>query len=183
MIDSGCYVGALDEIARDGLRAVVVGGALRALLVTTAFAFDPSHRTVADITAAELALDGYTRQDLVGACFTDDEPLGPRVAADDLAFGSIAPGDRIPAVVVFRAAPRDEDAMLVVCAAFDDDARGRPPATSGGAVSVLWGERGMITLRPAGTSRTTIALNQFDPAAVYAARDNPLNQRWSRGRS
>lgn len=105
------YTRGLDELRdwqTDTYKALLLKG--------SGYAPSKAHDYVADLTVAtnETALAGYARVTLAGAVRTIDD-TNNRIVYDcnDIAFGTIAAGDTITAMVVYKFVTSDADSILI----------------------------------------------------------------------
>lgn len=100
----------------DELRAFTTDTFEALLLNDAGYVPDKDHDYVADLTPGtnEISGAGYTRQTLGGKTRTIDDALN-RITYDcsDLGFGSIAAGENVEAVVVYRLVTNDADSILI----------------------------------------------------------------------
>jgi hypothetical protein len=129
--------------------------------------------------AHELDAVGYTRQPLENVrVVLDRRP--PFLDADDVDFGDLEVGERISGAVIFMKAEIDRGARLIAFCEFERDARGRPPATTGGPVTLEWSDTGFLSFRSAQTAVTARAA--LDVHAVYTQRHAPRRHDGGGGR-
>lgn len=110
-MSSGRYTRGLDELA------TWTSGTYRFLLLKGAgYTYSAAHDFVADLTPAsnETALSGYSRQTAGTKTRVIDDTLH-RITYDcaDPNFGSIAAGDTISAMVLYRFVTNDADSILI----------------------------------------------------------------------
>ena len=84
------------------------------LLVDDTYTFDRDHEFVDEVTAAELALSGYSRQVLGTKTRTVNNSLD-RIVYDcaDPNFGAIVVGGDVEAMILFRQITNDADSILI----------------------------------------------------------------------
>ena len=88
----------------------------KCLLVTSGYTPDRDHDYVDDVVPAsnEITGAGYTRQTVANAARTIDD-ANDRIVydADDFDFGSIAIGETVAGVVLYREVTNDSDSILI----------------------------------------------------------------------
>src|SRR5437867_3952138 len=141
-----CYVSGLEEIAK-ALNEPQAAD-LRVLLVRPTYRFTEMHRRVRDGTRSdpashELRVAGYRRQPVTGVTAVRDRS---RVGLDaaDVAFPSLAGGDTISGLVLYRDGGADSQSPPIAFYQFP-----RTP-TEGAPVIVEWAADGLLAFRRSG---------------------------------
>lgn len=103
---------------------------IKALLVQSSYTPNKDHNFVSDIVASEISVSGYSRQTLATKTVTEDD-TNDRVVfdADNPSFGSLAAGQTIGGVVIFKDTGSDATSPLLF---FNDTA---DTATNGNTVT------------------------------------------------
>lgn len=103
---------------------------IKAMLVQSSYTPNKDHNFVSDVVASEISVSGYSRQTLASKTLTEDD-TNDRVVYDaaDPAFGSLAAGQTIGGVVIFKDTGADGTSPLIF---FNDTA---DTATNGNTVT------------------------------------------------
>jgi hypothetical protein len=112
-------------------------------LVSTGYTFDPDHATVADVSASEIAVSGYSRATIASPTATHDDSNNRTVLdAADIVFSALGAGATIGGAVVFKRVG-GSDASTDPLIAFVDL---NDVATNGGDVTVQWSANGIARI-------------------------------------
>lgn len=131
---SGVYNKGLHELAE---ALTDLGSAdLRVLLMTAAYTFTRTHNFVADVVANEISAAGYSRQALTGETVVEDDTNHRAyLDANDSTFGTLAAGQTIGGVVLFRHTGSDATAPLIAFIQL-------PSTPTNGSFGVSWAAPG-----------------------------------------
>lgn len=138
---SGTYAGAATLAAGAGIGWTTA--TIRVLLVSTGYTFDADHATVADVSASEIGVSGYSRATIASPTATHDDTNNRTVLdAADLTFSALGAGATIGGAVVFKRVG-GSDASSDPLIAFVDL---NDLVTNGGDVVVAWSANGIARI-------------------------------------
>lgn len=123
---SGWYNKGLYEIANGDVNLGT--STIKALLLKSTGSFDRDHNFVSDIVAHEITASGYSRQTLASKTVTENDTNDAAYwDCADISFGTIASGQTIGYMVLFRDAGSDATSPLLCCwALVPQDTDGTP---------------------------------------------------------
>lgn len=116
---------------------------LRVLLVQSTYTFSPTNNYIADLSAHEISVSGYSRQALSGETVVEDDTNHRAyLDASDVTFTGLAAGQTIGGAVIYRHTGSDATAPLLCYVAIAATATGGDftiqwAATSAGAILYL----------------------------------------------
>lgn len=112
---------------------------IKALLVTTSYAFNPATQYVSSVVAAEVTVAGYSRQTLTTCARTVDTTAHRiKYTADDPGFGTLTAGETIGGLIVYKFVTTDANSLLIGYLPLT------PTATAGAAVDVAFSSDGVF---------------------------------------
>lgn len=139
---SRVYTLFMDDLAKGGID--LVGDDIRALLVTSAYVFDPDHDFVDDITNEIAAVTNYVRKALDGEA-VDEDLVDDKVVftANDVVWNSLGNGANatIAAVILYKH-DGGGDALSQLIAYVELT----PVTTNGSDFTVVWNADGIVVL-------------------------------------
>lgn len=101
--------------------------AIKAAIVPSGYTFSTAHEFLSDLGSLVGTAQSLTNKVITGGVFD----------ADDVAFGAIAPGPTLKAVVLFIDTGSPTTSSLI---AYLDEVTGFPMVANGGAVSAQWSD-------------------------------------------
>lgn len=135
---SQCYNAGINGIGDASIN--FTANTIGVMLVQSSYTMDPDHNFVSTIVASEVTAAGYSRQTLGGKTVTKDDTNNRSVfdGSDVATFGSIAAGQTIGGIVIFKNTGADATSVLI---AFLDTA---DTPTNGSAVGATWAATGIF---------------------------------------
>lgn len=137
---SGVYNRGAELIQKQSLN-FDTSSTLNVLLVNSSYSFDKDHQDVADVSANEISVSGYSRQAMAAAStsITRDD-TNDRVVFDgpDVTFTALASGQTIGGAIVFDDQGADADSPLLCFIDLTNT------ATDGSNITIQWHANGIF---------------------------------------
>lgn len=111
---SGWYNKGLYELANGDVN--LGSSTIKAMLLNSAASFDRDHNFVSDVVANEITAVGYSRQTLGSKTVTENDTNDAAYwDCADVTFGSLASGQTVKFVVLYRDTGADATSPLLCC--------------------------------------------------------------------